>query len=95
MAQAYTGLTADELRTALRDGSTVAELIEANGESVDAYVEAAVAEAQTKLDEAVTEGRISQEQADEMAANLEDNVTAMANGEFEGREIFGQGHGGF
>lgn len=96
LMQEYTGLTSDELRTAVRDGATVAELIEANGQSVDAYVDAAVAVAQSRLDEAVANGRITQARADEMAATLEANITARVNGEFEGRGPRGRGgpHGG-
>ena len=85
LAQEYTGLTSEALRTALRGGATLGELIEANGQSVDAFVAASVAEAQTRLDEAVASGRITHEQADERAAELEANITARLNGTFEGR----------
>jgi hypothetical protein len=86
LAQEYTGLTDAELRTALRDGTTLAALIEANGASVDDYVAASVVEAQARLDDAVANGRMTQAQADEMAADLEMNITARVNGVYEGRD---------
>lgn len=65
------GLTADELRTALRDGQTVAELAAANGTTEDAVQAAALAAAKTALDQAVADGTLTQAQADQIYADLE------------------------
>lgn len=79
------GLTTDELRTRLRDGESLADVAEAEGVDVQAVVDAIVAGHQVRLDEAVADGRITQEQADERAADLEEHAEAIVEGTFEGR----------
>jgi hypothetical protein len=95
LVETYTGLTTAELRDALQGGSTIAELIEANGEDVDAFVTDAVTAREDDLTSAVDEGRITQEQADEIEANLESNITAFVNGEMPQLGAFGRGGFGF
>ena len=90
-----TGLTTDELRTAIQDGSTVAELITANGGNVDSVIAALVADATTKINEGVAEGRFTQEQTDERISGLEENITSRLNGTFERPEGKGRGGRGF
>ncbi|MEM9950187.1 MAG: hypothetical protein AAF846_01195 [Chloroflexota bacterium] len=75
LAETFTGLTTEEIREAIADGNTLAELIEANGESVDAFVAEAVAVYEARLDEAVAEERITQEVADERLAQFEETLT--------------------
>jgi hypothetical protein len=81
--QDATGLTREEIRTAVQDGSTIADLITANGGDVDSVIAELVAEATTHINERVAEGNITQEQADERLAELESNTTARLNGTFE------------
>lgn len=83
------GITPDELRTALQDGSTIAEVAEANDVDVDAVIEALVADATAKLDEAVANGRISAERAETMKAALTERITAHVNGEDPGPPVDG------
>lgn len=71
LVEQYTGLTPNEARAALRDGTTMAELIEANGASVDEFIAEAVAQAEEAI----------QARADERLANLETTITALVNGE--------------
>ncbi len=75
------GIDSEELRTALHDGSTVAEVAQAHGVEVQAVIDALVADAQAKLDQAVTDGRLTEARATEIKANLPDRITAMVNGE--------------
>lgn len=77
-----TGLTEDELRDAMMNGSTIAELIEANGGDVDAVIAELIAEATTELTAKVEAGDITQEQADVMIANMEARITDHMNGTF-------------
>ena len=70
----YTGLTREELRDALQNGSTIEELIVANGQSVDAFVADATAAFEERLDEAVANGRIDEETAAEMLENFSENL---------------------
>lgn len=65
------GISADELRTALRDGQTVAELAAANGTTEQAVTDAALAAAKTQLDAAVAAGTLTQADADTIYADLE------------------------
>jgi ribosomal protein S20 len=85
------GITADELRTALRDGQTIAELAAANNTTEQAVVDAALAAAKTKLDEAVAAGTITQAQADEIYAKLEARGANILNHEGRGRGGRGPG----
>lgn len=85
------GMTAAELRTALEDGQTLAEVAQSKGVSADTVVNAIVAEIKTKLDEQVAAGRLTQEQADEMLAGATERTETFVNG--EGRP-FGFGHRG-
>jgi len=75
------GITEDELRTALGDGSTLAEVAAANDVELDALVAAMVAEASTRIDEAVAAGRLTEQEATERKAGLEERITALVNGE--------------
>jgi hypothetical protein len=73
------GLTAEEIHTQLHDGATLAEIATAQGVEVQAVVDALVAELDTRLDEAVTNGRIDQAEADEKLADAETKITDMVN----------------
>lgn len=75
------GIEVDALAEALRDGSTLAEVAEANGVSTQALVDALVAEAQDHLSQAVADGKLTQEQADEISETLVERITARVNGE--------------
>jgi hypothetical protein len=87
------GIEVEDLRTALADGQTIAEVAEANGVAVEDVIAAMVAEAQEHLAEAVADGRIEQDRADEIGADLEARITDLVNGELELRGP-GMGHGG-
>lgn len=90
-AAAYLGLTEAELRDALREGTTLAGIARDEGKSVDRLVAALVAAAQERLDQAVEHGTLTKERRDELAAGLEERLTAVVNAE---RPAF-RGHRGF
>ena len=73
------GVSEADLQTALRSGQSIAQVAQSKGVDVKAVVDAMVAEAKTRLAEAVTAGRLTQAQADDKAANLEQRVTEMVN----------------
>jgi len=75
------GTTAEELRTALAGGQSIAEVAATKGVAVQTVIAAIVAENKTRLDEAVAAGKITQTQADERLADTTERVTAMVNGE--------------
>jgi hypothetical protein len=76
------GIPPGDLLYAMRDGSTIAEVAEAEGVNVQTVVDALVASMQERLDAAVEDGFISQELADELSTGLEDRATAIVNGAF-------------
>ena len=84
------GITSEELRTALREGKSVADVAGEKGVDVQVVIDALVAEAQERIATAVSEGRITQAQADERLATLTDDITKIVNGEGRG---FGRGRG--
>jgi hypothetical protein len=79
------GIEATALREALGSGQTLAEVAEANGVAIADVVAAMVADAEEHLAEAVADGRLTQEEADERAAELEERITALVDGELPAR----------
>ncbi len=65
------GITADELRTQLRSGQTVAQLAAAHGTTEQAVTTAALSAGKTALDAAVKAGTITQAQADAAYTQLQ------------------------
>ncbi|MFP5577391.1 MAG: hypothetical protein ACLGIZ_04020 [Acidimicrobiia bacterium] len=75
------GMTEDQLRTALEGGKTIAEVAADEGVDVQAVIDALAADARARLDQAVADGDLTREQADERLARIEERVTAMVDGE--------------
>ena len=72
-----------EIRETLEAGGTLADLAVANGSSGSALVDELVAGVEAKLDEAVADGRIDQETADEKLAEASEKITTMVNSTLE------------
>jgi hypothetical protein len=75
----YLRLSEDELHTQLESGKSLADVAKAQGKSVDGLVNALVADAKKHLDEEVSEGHLTQAQADQMLSRLEDGIRAMVS----------------
>ncbi len=69
------GLTAEELRSAAQDGTTLAELAEQQGVPVDGVVAALVSPVEERLTEAVADERVTREEADEKLAEATERAT--------------------
>lgn len=97
-AAAAIGISEEELRTALRDGGTLAEVAEANGVDPQAVIDALVAELQTRLDEKVADGDLTQEEADDRLASgterITERMTATLPERGQGRPEEAPGDGG-
>jgi hypothetical protein len=95
-AAAYLGVTEDALHTALESGKSLADVAKAQGKSVDGLVSALVTASTKKIDAAVSAGRITEEQATSLKADLKSRITDLVNGtrpEGMGRGFGpGQGH---
>jgi polyhydroxyalkanoate synthesis regulator phasin len=95
-ASTHLGLTEAELRDALSEGRSLAEVAKAEGESVDGLVQALVSEAEERIEAAVGEGRLTRTQANELKEDLEARITELVNREPGSRSGFrdrGFGHG--
>ncbi|MFP5218536.1 MAG: hypothetical protein ACLGIG_02185 [Actinomycetes bacterium] len=75
------GTTVGELRAALADGQSLAQVAESNGVSRDDLVAGLVAEAQQHLAEHVADGDITQEQADERLARITERIERLVDRE--------------
>jgi hypothetical protein len=73
------GMDARELRTALRDGSTIAEVAGERQVEVQTVIDAMVAEVEAHLAEKVESGERTQEQADEMLQRATERITDLVN----------------
>jgi uncharacterized protein (DUF433 family) len=71
------GLTVEELVEAVSGGQSIAEVAEAQGVDLDTIVDALVAAQSERLQQAVEDGRITQEQADEHIAQMEEHIRQM------------------
>ncbi len=82
------GMSADELRTELEAGKTIATIASERGVDLQTVIDALVADGNERIDEAVASGRLTEEEATEARTNLTEKVTALVNGElpaFPGR----------
>ena len=74
------GIEEADLRAALEDGDTIADVAEANGVSADDVIDALVDAKADRIAEKVEEGSITQEEADEKLANYESKISDRVNG---------------
>lgn len=82
------GMTEDELRTAMQGGQTIEEIATEKGVDLQAFF---LENAKEHLAQAVTDGKLTQEEADARLAEIQ---TAIENGDFPGQRGPG-GRGGF
>lgn len=94
LIETYTGLTGEDLRDAFENGSTLAELIEANGQSVDAFIAETRTALEERLNEAVTDGRIDAETVAERLTAFDENISDRVNTTPELRDGQGRGNRG-
>ena len=81
------GLTVDELKTQLQEGATLAEVA---GDQVDEVAQLITDHMNERIDQALEDGRITEEEAAEKRAEIEEKVSDILNGEAD----FGRrGHG--
>jgi len=87
------GVTVEELQEALAEGQTVADIAEAQGVALEDIVDALIAPAIERFQQAVEDGHMTQEQADERIEQMEEHILQM----LESGSGFGVGvgRGGF
>ena len=75
-----TGLDEAGLKEALQAGSTIAELVEANGGVVDTVIAELVAAASAAINTRMEAGQLTKERADSILEMLEARISARLNG---------------
>jgi hypothetical protein len=90
------GITESQLRTELAGGKSLAQVAQAHGKSAGGLIDALYADAQKKLDDAVSAGRLTQAQETEMLNGLKDRITQVVNETGDpGEPHFGRPDSGF
>jgi len=79
----FLGITPEEAREALAAGQTLADIAAANGSSGDELIAYLLEQLEAHLDEAVADGKITEEQQVEALENAEERITAVVNGDVD------------
>jgi hypothetical protein len=73
------GMTAEELKAGHEAGKSLATMAAEQGVDVQKVIDLLVTDAKARLAQAVTDGKLTQAQADERSANLVEHVTNLVN----------------
>jgi hypothetical protein len=79
-AASYLGLSASQLQSDLQNGETIAQIAKSQGKSLDGLVAAMTAGVKNALSTAVSEGVLTQPEANEISSRLAARMKDMANG---------------
>ena len=79
VAASAIGVDVGELRDALHNGSTLAQVAQDHGVDPQTVIDALVADVQSHLADKVSSGEITQEQADEHLADATERITDFVN----------------
>ena len=79
------GMTEDALRTELQAGKSLADVAKAKGVDKQKVIDALVADAKTRLAEAVKSGKLTQAEADTRAADMADHIAQEVDEVHQGR----------
>jgi hypothetical protein len=83
-AASYLGLSSSDLDKALQGGKTLAQVAKDRGKSVDGLIQALFAKAKKHLDDAVSQGQLTQQQEQSILDNVKQHITDFVNGKFPG-----------
>jgi len=94
-AAKYLGLSETQLESKLESGKTLAQVAKDEGKSVDGLVAALRTDLKQKLDQAVSDGRLTKAQEEQVLAAADQRLNDLVNGKFPaGPREFGH-RGGF
>lgn len=74
------GVSESDLRQALANGQTVADVAKSKNVDVQKVIDAVVADANKRIDQAVADGRLTQDQANQRKSEVTQRVTDFVNG---------------
>jgi hypothetical protein len=90
------GLSPQDLMKDLAGGQSIADIAKSKNIDIDTVIKSLVDDATAKIDAAVKDGHLSQDQATKIESNLKDMITKLVNNGFKfGGFGEGFGHGGF
>ncbi|MEA2662678.1 MAG: hypothetical protein QOH08_2250 [Chloroflexota bacterium] len=78
-AATFLGTTTADLRTKMDGGQTLAQIAVAAGKTRDALIQALVADAKTKIEQAKTDGKVTADQATQLETGLADRMAKLAD----------------
>jgi uncharacterized protein YidB (DUF937 family) len=81
----FFGITTNELQSALESGKTLAQITTDHGKTTDELKTYVTSQTKTKLDQAVKDGKITQQQENDELTQLSQRIDSMINGQFKGR----------
>src|SRR5207253_11262760 len=73
------GITTDQLQSDLQNGQSIADIAKAKNVDLNTIVDELVKEAQSRFDDAVKNGKLTQDQADRFEARLKERITDFLN----------------
>ena len=76
------GVSTDELRTELGKGRTIAQIAKSKNVDVNTVIDSLVGDASKRIDQAVTNGRLTQAQADKLKAALKTRIADVVDNGF-------------
>lgn len=85
--QNLTGLDVATIRAELQNGRSLAQIASVNGSSGDALVRSVVDAAKVRLDQAVSKGRMTQAEADQMLTTIRERATTLVNDTTVGAQL--------
>jgi len=90
-AAKYLGLSESQLRAKLESGKTLAQVAKDQGKSVAGLVAALKADLMQKLDQAVSDGRLTKAQEQQILAEADQRLNDLVNGKLPARLPDGRG----
>ena len=90
-AAKHLGLSESQLRAKLESGKTLAQVAKDEGKSVDGLVAALKADLMQKLDQAVSDGRLTKAQEQQILAEADQRLNDLVNGKLPARLPDGRG----
>ncbi len=90
-AAKYLGLSESQLRAKLESGKTLAQVAKDEGKSVDGLVAALKDDLKQKLDQAVSTGRLTKAQEQQILAEADQRLNDLVNGKLPARLPDGRG----
>ncbi len=85
------GISTTDLDNDLHNGQSIAAVAKSKAVDLGTVIDAMVADASARIDQAVKDGDLSQQAGDDMKSHLKDEITSFVNGSMP---RFGRDHGG-